>query len=105
MLEVLLIKEEEIRCNDGKGSWRRKGISIKDRKLLEVIEKVEFKNKEDFLVFLPDSLPENFTNKNLAKVLEISINKARKITYCFRKMKIIKEVGKIRNELVFEKML
>ncbi|MCK5593349.1 hypothetical protein KAI31_04555, partial [Candidatus Bathyarchaeota archaeon] len=31
-LEVLMIEEEEIRCNNGKGSWRRKGVSIKDAK-------------------------------------------------------------------------
>jgi len=29
-LEVLLIREEEFRCDDGKGSWRRKGKSICD---------------------------------------------------------------------------
>ena len=30
-LEVLLIDEEEIRIDDGRGSWRRRGASIKDR--------------------------------------------------------------------------
>ena len=34
-LDVLMIEEEEVRCNDGKGSWRR-GVSIKDRKLMNV---------------------------------------------------------------------
>ncbi len=60
MLEILMTKEEEIRCKDGKGSWRRKGISIKDRKLLEVIEKVTFKEEKDFLIFLPDELDAKF---------------------------------------------
>ena len=31
-LEVLLIEEEEIRCNDDKGSWRRRGVRVKDEK-------------------------------------------------------------------------
>ncbi|MBW9153123.1 hypothetical protein [Clostridium estertheticum] len=104
ILEILMIKEEEIRCKDGKGSWRRKGISIVDHKLLEVMEKITFKEDKDFLIFLPDELPENFTNKNLAKTLKIPENKARKITYCFRKMMIIKEIGKLKNELIFEKL-
>ncbi|MCB2338711.1 hypothetical protein [Clostridium estertheticum] len=104
ILEILMIKEEEIRCKDGKGSWRRKGISIVDHKLLEVIEKITFKEDKDFLIFLPHELPGNFTNKNLAKILKIPENKARKITYCFRKMKIIKEIGKLKNELIFEKL-
>ena len=104
ILEILMTKEEEIRCKDGKGSWRRKGISIKDRKLLEVTQKVTFKEEKDFLIFLPDELPENFTNKHLAKALKVTIYKARKITYCFRKMNLIREVGKIRNELIFERL-
>ncbi|WP_298837969.1 hypothetical protein [Clostridium sp.] len=104
ILEILMIKEEEIRCKDGKGSWRRKGVSIIDHKLLEVIEKVTFKEDKDFFIFLPDELPGNFTNKNLAKILKIPEKKARKITYCFRKMKIIKEIGKIKNELIFERL-
>lgn len=102
ILEILMTKEEEIRCKDGKGSWRRKGISIVDRRLLEVVEKVTFKEEKDFLRFLPEELPEKFTNKDLAKALKVTVYKARKITYCFRKMQIIKEVGKVRNELVFQ---
>ncbi|MGH4138977.1 hypothetical protein [Clostridium sp.] len=102
-LEILMTKEEEIRCKDGKGSWRRKGISIVDRKLVEVVEKVIFVDKKDFLRFLPEELPENFTNKELAKILKITVYKARKVTYCLRKMGIIKEVGKLRNELIFAK--
>jgi hypothetical protein len=104
ILEILMTKEEEIRCKDGKGSWRRKGISIKDRKLLEVTQKVTFKGKKDFLIFLPDELPQNFTNKHLARTLKVTIYKARKITYCFRKMNLIREVGKIKNELIFERL-
>jgi hypothetical protein len=102
-LEILMTKEEEIRCTDGKGSWRRKGISIIDRKLLEVVEKVTFTVEEDFLRFLPEELPQNFTNKDLAKALKIDVYKCRKITYCFRKMQIIKEIGKNRNELIFQR--
>ncbi|MBU3113427.1 hypothetical protein [Clostridium lacusfryxellense] len=103
MLEILMTKEEEIRCKDGKGSWRRKGISIKDRKLLEVTQKVTFKQEKDFLIFLPDELDKNFTNKLLAKALKVTIYKARKITYCLKKMNLIRQVGKIKNELVFER--
>ena len=104
VLEILMTKEEEIRCKDGKGSWRRKGISIVDRKLVEVVEKVTFKEGKDFLIFLPEDLPRNFTNKDLAKILKVTVYKARKVTYCLRKMKIITEVGKHRNELIFVRL-
>ncbi|WP_291634514.1 hypothetical protein [Clostridium sp.] len=104
ILEILMTRVEEIRCKDGKGSWRRKGISIVDRKLVEVTQKITFREVKDFLIFLPEELSQNFTNKELAKVLKVNVSKARKITYCFRKMNIIRQVGKLKNELIFERV-
>jgi hypothetical protein len=100
--EVLLIEEEELRCNDGKGTWKRKGVSIKDRKLLKVFGRVAFENRNDFLKFLPDNLDDSFRNKILAKNLRISIRLARKITYCLRKMNLLIIVGKKKRELLFK---
>lgn len=101
-IEVLIIKEEEIRCNDGKGSWRRRGVSIKDRKLIDVLESIRLATKTDFLRFLPDSLPQPFSSKALAKSAAIPIRQSRRITYCLKKMGAIKQVGKNGNELLFE---
>jgi len=101
-LEVLMIEEEEVRCNDGKGSWRRRGVSIKDRKLMNVNSKTLFRNEKDFLNFLPSDLTKPFTNRTLAKLNGVSINLARKITYCLRKMGTITTVGKKGKELIFE---
>jgi hypothetical protein len=101
-LEVLLIEEEEVRCNDGRGSWRRKGISVKDRKLLNVFDRVMFEVSQDFLEFLPEELDGYFTNKVLALKLKISVRLAQKITYCLRKMGTISIAGKKRNELLFQ---
>lgn len=99
--EVLLIEEEEVRCNDGKGSWRRKGVSIKDRKLLKVFSSVIFENRNSYLNFIPNNLHASFTNRILAKELRISIKAAQKITYCLRKMKILTIDGKKKRALLF----
>jgi hypothetical protein len=100
--EVLLIEEEEVRCNDGRGSWRRRGVSVKDRKLLNVFDRVIFEGSQDFLEFLPEELGGYFTNKVLALKLGISVRLAQKITYCLRKMGAISIAGKKRNELLFQ---
>ena len=101
-LEVLIIEEEELRCIDGKGSWKRRGISVKDRKLLNVSDRIIFEGSRDFLDFLPKELDEYFTNKILALKLGISIRLAQKITYCLRKMGAISITGKKSNELMFQ---
>lgn len=101
-MEVLMIDEEEVRCDDGKGSWRRKGVSIKDRRLMDVTEIVPFHNEHDFHRFLINDHNEPFSNRNLAERKGIPINLARKITYCLRKMNVITSIGKNGRELLFK---
>ena len=101
-MEVLMIEEEEIRCKDGRGSWRRKGVSIKDRKLLHVVERAKFSKIADFLRFLPHDLDLPFSNRSLAESAGLPVRQARRMTYCLRKMGAIKKVSKNRNELLFK---
>ena len=103
-LEVLFIDEEEVRCDDGKGSWRRRGVSIKERRLLLVNDRILFQNKTDYLKMLPDTLNQVFTNRKLAKLSKIPVRTARQITYCLRKSNIIRIAAKNGRELRFQKV-
>jgi len=100
-VEVLMIEEEDIWCDDGKGSWRRKGASLEDRKLIRVFERRTFEHKIDFLNFLPKDLLDPFSNRNLAESLGIPISQSRKMTYSLRKIGAITLVGKNRNQMLF----
>ena len=101
-LEVLLIDEEEVRCNDGKGSWRRRGVSIKERRLLQVNSRILFQNMTDYLKVLPDSLNQVFTNRELSKLAKIPLRTARQITYCLRRSDAILLAPKRGRELTFQ---
>lgn len=94
-----MIEEEETRCNDGKGSWRRKGVSIKDAKMINVNSKQLFKSRKDFLTFLSSDLRTSFTNRTLANQAGVSVPLARKITYCLTRMGVITYVGKKRTDV------
>ncbi len=100
-LEVLMIEVEEIWRDDGRGSWRRKGASIEDRKLICVFERRIFEHKTDFHKVLPEDLPEPFSNRNLAESLGIPVNQSRKMTYALRKIGTITCVSKNRNQMFF----
>jgi hypothetical protein len=101
ILEVLLTKEEEVRIFDGRGSWRRRGISIHDRKLVKIIETRTFYNREDYKSLLPEDIPSRFTNRNLSELMGIPRSKAGKLTYCFRRLDILNVCGKEGNAHVF----
>ncbi len=96
-LEVLLTKEEEVRVKDGKGSWRRRGWSSVDRKLIEIVDRKLYSGPTDFLQMIPSSLKEPFTTRSLAEAADISRRLAQKMTYCMRKMEILNLVGKEGN--------
>ncbi|MEA3406541.1 MAG: hypothetical protein U9R48_00485 [Chloroflexota bacterium] len=92
-LETIIIREEEIRCDDGKGSWRRRGVSILNQKLIEVLRTERFNRGKDFLALLPPGLGTPFTNRELADGTNMRIRTARRMTYCLRKMGVIEKVG------------
>lgn len=101
-LEILMIESEDIWCDDGKGSWRRRGASIVDRRLIDVRDSVGFSTRDDFLQFIPKNIETPFTNKTLADESGMKINIVRQMTYCLRKMGAIEEVGRKGNALLFD---
>ena len=101
VFEIAMVQEEEIRSDDGRGSWRRRGQSVRDRKLLQVVETVAFEKKEDFIRFLPEKLEQPFSNASLAHRLGVPVHAVRPMTYCLKKMGVLEQVGKRGNQLFF----
>ncbi|MHA2008003.1 MAG: hypothetical protein ACXABO_12175 [Promethearchaeota archaeon] len=101
-IEIPLVQIEEFRVNDGKGSRKRKGWSINDRRLVSVVERKVFYNPMDFLMLKPASLKTPFTNTELAHSLEKPLRLAQKMSYCLRKMGIIKVVGKKGRSFLYD---
>ena len=100
-LEVLLIQEEEVRRDDGQGSWRRKGWSVADHRLLGVVSRHVFKRPSDFLTLIPPDLSGPFSTRELAEVIEQPRWLAQKMAYCLRHMGAIEVVGKKGNSLLY----
>ncbi len=93
-LEVLLVHSEEVLIDDGRGSWRRRGWSIHDRRLLEVLESHVFTEPRDFHGLLSKSLQLEFTTRQLSETLGLRLNIAQKMVYTLRHMGAIEAVGK-----------
>jgi hypothetical protein len=101
-LEVVLVKEEELRCVDGRGSWRRKGVSIRDHLLLEVAGRELFLTGRDFLRLLPAGWTGPSTNRELAKELRLSQLQAARMTYCLARMQVLTICGKQGNSILYQ---
>ncbi len=94
-LEVVLIHEEEVRCPySGRKRYRARAWRVCQRRLLSVIESIEFAAPSDFRRFIPIDLPAPFTSRELAEAWQRPAYFAHKMTYCLRKMGVLTVVGK-----------
>jgi hypothetical protein len=92
-LEILMIREEEVRRYVGKRQWRRRGWAIEGRRLLEVLDRRVLRGSADWLRFVPESL-ESFTTGDLAVATATREDLARKMAYCLREGRMIELIGK-----------
>jgi hypothetical protein len=100
-LDLLLIKEEEVRRYDGVRGWRKRGWVTDERRLLEVVEQRTLVTAADVSAFMPPGLAEPFTATELAAAASISRRLAQKMAYCLRLMGCINLVGKRGNSILY----
>jgi len=93
-LEVVLIREEEVRRYDGKRAWRRRGWVIEERRLLEVVDQRVFEEPADWQALLPETLEQSFTTEDMAATMGIRRQLAQKMAYCLREAGVIRLLGK-----------
>ena len=92
-LEVLMIREEELRRFEGKRRWRKGGWATQERRLLGVEEQRSFEETSDWGAFLPEEL-ETFTAKDLAEAIGVRNRLAQRMVYCLRHVRVIELLGK-----------
>ena len=102
-LEVLLIREEEVRRFDGNKSWRRKGWASEERRLVEVVDSVIVDSPEALASFLPDELSTEFTTADLAEATDTPRRLAQQVAYCLRGAGVIDMVGKEGNAILYSR--
>lgn len=102
-LDVVLTSERELRRNDGRGSWRRKRVSLVGRELVEVVGVERFSDAADFARLLPEGLEEPFTVADLARDGGIRPWLAGRLAYALRHLGTIELVGKAGNAHLYRR--
>jgi hypothetical protein len=99
-VEIVLLHAVERRVADGRGSWRRRGVSIVGRAVEEIVETAGLRTSSDYLALLPH-LSEPFTNKDLAAAAGLDYRTVQPMTSCFRKMGLIEIADKKGRVLLY----
>lgn len=100
-VEVLITHEEEHRHHTPGRSWRRKGWSVLERRLIDVVDRVVVADRPSLGSLLPENLPIPFTTADLAAALGQPRRVAQQMAYCLREAKVVEVVGKAGNAVQY----
>jgi hypothetical protein len=100
-IELILTSEEEYRRHTPDRSWRRKGWTVEERRLIDVADTLLISDAGDLAALLPPGLPEPFTTADLAPRLGRSRRVAQQMAYCLRIAGAIDAVGKSGNAVEY----
>lgn len=100
-IHVALIQEEEYRRHTPGRSWRRRGWTVVERRLIDVVDTVMISEPEDLAGLLPQGLPEPFTTQDLATALGRTRRSAQQMAYCLRHAGVVDPVGRIGNAMSY----
>ncbi|AEJ19834.1 hypothetical protein [Gracilinema caldarium] len=124
ILELVALDITDTRIEDGKGSWRRKGISLKDKALLSLHDTRTLLYPVDYQSFLPSCIGETFTIRDFYNgikdwqishpplssslfsepILEpLSYSTAQKAIYVLHRIGLLKRTGKKGNFYLYRK--
>ncbi len=100
---ISLIDVEETRYLNGWGRNKKRGSSRMDGIPVDIFDEVRIDTSADYMIFLPDSLPGQFTSKDLAKAAKIQQKGAATLLNVLLETGIISRVGKTGNSYLYQK--
>jgi len=92
-LEVLLLREDHVRPAHVARAGRR-GRDPGQRRLVEVLERVELRGPDDVLRLLPALPQKPFSTREFASLVDCHLTLAQRVIYCLRMMGIIESAGR-----------
>lgn len=100
---ISLIDVEETRCLNGWSRDKKRGSSRMDGIPVGIYDEVRIDTFDDYAVFLPDTLSEPFTSKDLSKAAKIQPNRAATLLNILLETKIISRVGRSGHSYLYQK--
>jgi len=92
-IEILLLREDHIRAAlpvSSRGRTHDPG----ERRLVDVLDRIEIRRPRDFLRALPSLPREPFSTRELASLLGCGTRLAQRTAYCLRMIELIEPAGK-----------
>jgi hypothetical protein len=92
-IEVFLLREDHIRSDRPRVS-RRRTRDPGERRLIEVLDRVELRSPTDVIAMLPTLPFEPFSTRELASLLGCNMLLVQRTAYCLRMLTIVEPAGR-----------
>ena len=102
-LEVLLVKQQELRVHQPGRAFRRRGWVVEGRSLVAVIDSIAIPDPAAAVALLPAGLPGEFDVAEIAAAGKLPRRTAQQMAYCLRKMGRIEAVGRHGNAITYRR--
>ena len=102
-VEVVAIREEEVRRPGSRRGRRSRGWTTVERRLLDVLDRRVLRVPSDLLDLLPPGLPDPFQTTHLAASFGRPRWLAQKAAYCLKEAGVIVQVGKTGNARIYSR--
>lgn len=99
---LMLINMDEFKNLDGWNESKKRGSSRFDRVPLELVEEIYFETKDDYKLFIPETLTGGFTAKDYQKATNINIYYARIAVNILTSIGVLKVIGKDKKQNIYE---
>ena len=103
-IQVVLLELEEQRLLNGWSRDKKKGSTRYERLPLALCEEVTLQTSADYAALLPESLPQPFTVRDLARTARISERTAQVALNIMTHLEAVQRVGKRGNAFLYEKV-
>lgn len=101
---ISLIDVEETRYLNGWSQNKKRGSSRMDGIPVGIHDEVRIDTFCDYQIFLPDTLPEHFTSKDLGKAAKIKPERAATLLNVLLETRIVERVGKSGNSYLYQRV-
>lgn len=93
-LKIVLMDVEEYRMLDGYGKDKKSHATKCDKFPMALIEEYDIETPKDYMMLLPESLPDTFTAKDFAKQAKIPSALARTTLLLLSELSVVHRIGK-----------
>ncbi len=101
---LVFLETEEYRLLDGYGKNKRRKATKTDKFPITIIDEIRINHIKDYLCFLPDTLPIQFTSADYAKEARINKTVAAVGLNVFTEIGVVERIGKQGNFIVYKKL-